>query len=331
MHVACGEASIPTSSKTVLGIGLKLTATAFFSVMLALGKAYSTYPVAQLVFFRSAFALVPLMIWLLLRGDFPRALYTSRPGGHLVRSVAGIGSMFCMFASYALLPLADATAIGYAAPLMIVVLAGLLLGERITAFRWGAVFIGFCGVLVMLSDHLTGSIGSGVMSDRGAIGAMIAFVGAMLVAIAMIQTRRLTMSEDTGAITFYFQATCTVAGALILFAAAHWPSSWLLAALIQPQAWVWPTLQDWGPLILIGFCGGIGQIFMTQGYRYTDASILAVFDYSSLLFAIVMGFFFFGDVPSEVVVGGAAVVICAGLAVLWQERRMGKNAGMGKS
>lgn len=293
--------------------------------MLALGKAYSTYPVAQIVFFRAAFALVPLMIWLLLRGDFPRALYTSRPGGHLLRSVAGIGSMFCMFASYALLPLADATAIGYAAPLMIVVLAGLLLGERITAFRWAAVLVGFCGVLVMLWDHLAGGIGPGLASDRGAVGALIAFAGAMLVAVAMIQTRRLTMSEDTGAITFYFQATTTVAGVVTLIAAAYWPSHWPLATLIQPQAWIWPTAQDWGPLILIGFCGGIGQIFMTQGYRFADASILAVFDYSSLLFAIVIGLVFFGDAPSQLVLVGAAVVICAGVAVLWQERRMGKS------
>ncbi|MDT2021044.1 DMT family transporter [Methylocella sp. CPCC 101449] len=303
---------------------MKLAATAFFSVMFVLAKSYGTYPAAQLVFFRSAFALVPLMIWLLLRGDFPRALYTSRFGGHLVRSVAGIGSLFCSFIAYSLLPLADATAIGYAAPLMIVVLAGLLLGERITVFRWGAVVVGFCGVLVMLSDHLT----AGIVSDKGAIGAMVAFVGAMLVSIAMIQTRRLTMSEDTGAITFYFQATTTVAGVLVLVAAACWPSNWPLAVLIQPQAWVWPTLQDWGPLILIGICGGIGQIFMTQGYRFTDASILAVFDYSSLLFAIVLGFLIFGDVPSHVMLAGAAVVISAGLAVLWHERRrMGKKDG----
>src|SRR5689334_23030379 len=103
-----------------------------FSVMLALGKAYSNYPTAQLVFFRSAFALVPLVIWLVMRGDFPRALYTKRPGGHLVRSLAGIGSMFCLFASYGLLPIADVTAIGYVAPLMIVPLAGIFLKEKIS-------------------------------------------------------------------------------------------------------------------------------------------------------------------------------------------------------
>lgn len=313
--------SIQASSRTGLGIGLKLTATAFFSVMLGLGKAYSDYPVAQLVFFRSAFALVPLMVWLLMRGDFPRALYTSRLGGHLVRSFAGIGSMFCMFASYALLPLADATAIGYAAPLMIVVLAGIFLGERITLFRWAAILVGFAGVLVMLWDHLS----AGISGDRGAVGAIIAFVGAMLVAVAMVQTRRLTMSEDTGAITFYFQFTTTVFGALVLIAAGFWGAEWPLATLVRPQAWIWPAPGDWLPLILIGFCGGIGQIFMTQGYRFADASILAVFDYSSLLFAIAIGVVFFGDVPSQIVLVGAAVVIAAGLAVLWQERRMAKS------
>jgi drug/metabolite transporter (DMT)-like permease len=290
-----------------------------FSVMLALGKAYSNYPVAELVFFRSAFALVPLVIWLVMRGDFPRALHTSRPGGHLIRSFAGIGSMFCLFASYGLLPIADVTAIGYVAPLMIVPLAGIFLSEKISAFRWGAVIVGFLGVLIILGEHL---MASGEGPERSATGATLAFTGAVLVSFAMIQTRRLTMTEDTGAITFYFQATTTTASVLLLIAAVFWPYTWVLGEFLSSQAWVWPRAQDWLPLILIGVFGGVGQIFMTQGYRFADASILAVFDYSSLLFAVAIGLAFFGETPSHAVIAGALLVVAAGLAVALHENRL---------
>ena len=306
-------------STVLLGVGLKLTATFFFSLMLALGKAYSEYPVAQLVFFRSFFALAPLMLWLLLRGDFPRALRTRRLGGHLFRSIAGIGSMFCLFASYAMLPLADATALGYAAPLMIAILAAYFLGERMTPLRWGAVAMGFVGVLVMLGEHIGAH--DPAAPARSAMGAGLALLGAALVSVAMVQTRRLTKTEDTGAITFYFQTTTTLASAGLLLLAALWPGDWPGAAGLGAQAWVAPRAQDWAPLIAIGLLGGVGQIFMTQGYRFADASILAVFDYSSLLFAVAIGYAAFGEAPSARVLLGAAIVIAAGLAVALQERR----------
>ena len=291
-------------------------------MMLTLGKAYSMYPVAQIVFFRSAFALIPVLIWLLLRGDFPRALRTKRFGGHLFRSLAGVGSMFCIFTAYALLPLADATAIGYASPLMIVVLASVFLGEKMTALRWGAVCVGFIGVLLMLWEHL-GQGGGAQAADhpRSAAGAMFMLAAAFLIAIAMLQTRRLTRTEDTGAITFYFQSTTTVASGLVIVAAALWPGSGALASLVQAQAWVAPAVADWAPLVAIGLLGGVGQILMTQGYRYADASVLATFDYSSLLFAVAIGFVIFGDVPTTAVLVGAVIVISAGLAVVWQESR----------
>jgi drug/metabolite transporter (DMT)-like permease len=306
------------------GVGCKLTATFFFSLMLALGKAYSDYPVAQLVFFRSFFALAPLMAWLLLRGDFPRALKTRRLGGHLFRSAAGVGSMFCLFASYGMLPLADATALGYAAPLMIAILAAYVLGERMTPLRWGAVATGFVGVLVMLGEHVGAH--DPAAPARSALGAGLALLGAALVAVAMVQTRRLTKTEDTGAITFYFQTTTTLASGLFLVVAAMWPADWPWAAGLGAQAWAPPQPQDWAPLIAIGLLGGVGQIFMTQGYRFADASILAVFDYSSLLFAVAIGFLAFGEAPSARVLLGAAIVIAAGLAVALQERRKGRPA-----
>lgn len=300
----------------LVGISAKILSTLLFSGMLALVKYYSAYPIAELVFFRSAFALVVLVIWLLMRGDFPRALYTNWLSGHLVRSMAGVGSMFLMFAAYGLLPLADVTAIGYAAPLLIVVFAALLLREQVNALRWASVCIGFVGVLVILSEHL----GAGLHSAN-AIGALCAFGGAALVSIAMIQTRRLTRTEDTGAIVFYFQGTTTLASLLVILLAEIWPVEWWLGSAMRSQAWVWPETNHWWPLICTGLLGGAGQIFMTQSYRLADASIVACFDYTSMIWALVLGLLMFGEVPAPIALIGAAIIVCGGLMAIFSERR----------
>lgn len=302
------------------GVAFKILSTLFFSGMLALVKYYSAYPVAELVFFRSSFALIPLVFWLLSRGDFPRALHTRWLGGHLVRSLAGVGSMSLMFAAYGFLPLADVTAIGYAGPLLIVVFSALLLGEKVTGSRWAAVMIGFSGVIVMLWEHL------GRHADaRASIGALCAFFAAVLVSIAMIQTRRLTKTEDTGAIVFYFQTSTTLASVLVMLAAQVWPDAAPFAAIIQAQAWVSPTAADWPPLIALGLLGGVGQIFMTQSYRFADASIIACFDYTSMIWALVIGLLFFSEAPRGIALVGAAIIVFGGLLAIHAERAARKR------
>lgn len=300
------------------GIVLKILAVFLFTIMLALGKGYSHYPLTVIIFFRSFFALVVLVIWLGWRGAFPRALYTKRLPAHLVRSLAGIGSMFFIFASYGLLPLADATAIGYVQPLLVALLAAIILREAITPLRILAIIAGFAGVTIMLWDNLSGA--AAFDADRP-LGAFCALMGALLVAVAFIQIRRLTLTEDTGAIAFYFQFTTTVAAVLGLAAAVVWPQDAPLAALMRSQTWVWPAGTDWIGLVAIGVLGGAGQILMTQGFRYADASILAVFDYTSLIWAVLIGFAVFGELPTFYVLAGAAIVIASGLAVVWEESR----------
>ena len=299
----------------LVGITAKITSTLLFAGMLALVKYYSAYPVAELVFFRSSFALIPLMFWLLARGDFPRSLHTKNLGGHLVRSLAGVGSMSLMFAAYGFLPLADVTAIGYAGPLLIVVFSALLLRETVTGSRWAAVMIGFAGVLVMLWEHLGRHADS-----RASTGALCAFFAAVLVSIAMIQTRRLTRTEDTGAIVFYFQTSTTLASLFIMLAAEAWPDTAPFAGTIQSQAGVWPTLTDWWPLVALGLLGGIGQIFMTQSYRFADASIIACFDYTSMIWALAIGLLFFHESPNDIALVGAAIIASGGLLAIYAER-----------
>ncbi len=150
-------------------------------------------------------------------------------------------------------------------------------------------------------------------------------MGAVLVAVAFIQIRRLTLTEDTGAIAFYFQATTTLAALAGLAAAVLWPSSAPFADVIHAQAWVWPKGYHWFPLVMIGVLGGAGQILMTQGFRYADASILAVFDYSSLVWAVLIGLVIFAEIPSAYVMAGASIVITAGLLVVMEENRLRKR------
>ena len=137
----------------LLGVLLKVLSTIAFAAMATQIKLLSErYPTGEVAFFRSAFALIPVLIWAGWRGLLPSVFITPRIGGHLLRSIAGATSMFFGFSALARLPLSDATAIGYAAPLMTVVLAAVLLKEPVRIYRWAAVVVGFLGVLVMLSD-----------------------------------------------------------------------------------------------------------------------------------------------------------------------------------
>lgn len=301
------------------GVALKVAATFVFAIMSALIKiASARFPVAEVVLFRSAFALVVLVAWLASRGEFPRALHTKRPLGHVGRSLAGTGGMFSAFIVLSLLPLADATAFAFVTPLMIVPLAAILLQEEVAAYRWTAVGLGFIGVLIMLSDHL----GEGMASStsRSAIGVAVALAGACFSAVAMIQTRRLTQSEPTGAIVFYFSSLTALFSLIVLVAAALWPTGAPGASLIAGQAFAPMTVWQFAMLAAIGTLGGMGQILMTHSYRFADASIIAAFDYVAMIWAAALGYLLFAETPTPRIVLGACVVAGAGIFVLWRER-----------
>ena len=299
------------------GVALKVAATFVFAVMSALVKlAAARFPVSEIVMFRSLFALLVLIGWLRSRGEFPGALATRRPFGHIGRSLAGTGGMYSSFAALGLLPLADATAFTFATPLMIVPLAAILLGEAVRPYRWGAVAAGFVGVVIMLSDHL------GAQSATRAAGSTVALAGAGFAAVAMIQTRRLTQSEPTGAIVFYFSSVTSSVAALALVAAAIWPQGlW-----IGTQQFVVPEPREALALAAIGGLGGAGQILMTHSYRYADASVIAAFDYVAMIWASLLGFALFSEVPTARVLAGAALVASAGVYVVWRVRRIERAA-----
>jgi drug/metabolite transporter (DMT)-like permease len=287
-------------------IAIKLASVLLLSLMSALIRAAGAkFPVGEIVFFRSAFAILPVVIIYAARGHLLAAISTARPFGHLGRGVMGITSMFLNFAALARLPLMDATAISFAAPLITVVLAALLLSEHVRAYRWTAVSLGFLGVLVMLWPYLDigGLFYAGEARTVGAICAMIAcFTNAGTV----IQTRRLTDSETTSAIVFYFSLICALAGLVTL-----------------PFGWVMPSWIELTGLVMIGVLGGLSHLMLTESYRYAPASVVAPFDYTAMIWAFLFGFALFGELPSVFVFVGAAIVVASGLFVIWRERRLG--------
>jgi drug/metabolite transporter (DMT)-like permease len=287
-------------------IAIKLASVLLLSLMSALIRAAGAkFPVGEIVFFRSAFAILPVVIIYAARGHLLAAISTARPFGHLGRGVMGIMSMFLNFAALARLPLMDATAISFAAPLMTVVLAALMLNEHVRAYRWSAVSLGFLGVLVMLWPYLDigGMFYAGEARTVGAICAMIAcFTNAGTV----IQTRRLTDSETTSAIVFYFSLICALAGLVTL-----------------PFGWVMPSWIELTGLVMIGVLGGLSHLMLTESYRYAPASVVAPFDYTAMIWAFLFGFALFGELPSAFVFVGAAIVVASGLFIIWRERRLG--------
>jgi drug/metabolite transporter (DMT)-like permease len=262
------------------------------------------YPVGQIVFFRSAFAIIPVVLIYAWRNELAAAVGTSRPFGHLGRGVISIGGMFLNFAALARLPIVDATAISFAAPLITVAMAAIFLKERVRIYRWSAVVVGFIGILVMLAPYL--DVKQHAVAAASTLGLAFAITAAFCNAGSVIQTRRLTETETTSSIVFYFSLICALAGL------ATWPLGWL-----SPS---WPELAA---LVTIGLFGGVAHILLTESYRLAPASLVAPFDYTAMLWAFVLGYVFFHEVPTVHVFIGAAIIAAAGLFVIWRERALG--------
>ena len=287
------------------GIALKIGSVLIFIVMSALIKATADrVPAGEAVFFRSFFAMPVILVWLIWRRELRVGLRAAKPMGHVWRGLVGTLAMGLGFAGLAYLPLPEVTALGYAAPLMTVIFAAMFLGEEVRAFRISAVILGLVGVLIVLSPRL--SVLSGGMGHREAFGAVLVLGGAVFAGLAQVFIRKLVMTEATAAIVFYFSLTAT-----------------LLSFVTLPFGWVWPTAPEAALLIGAGLLGGVAQILLTSSYRHADASLVAPFDYASMIFALAIGYLVFDEVPTLVMMAGASLVVGAGILIIWRERRLG--------
>ncbi len=288
------------------GIALKLVSILLFTMMAACIKfGREVVPPGEAVFFRSFFALPPILIYAWWRGRLVDAFRVNDRFAHFNRGLIGVTAMGCGFAALGLLPLPEVIAIGYAAPLIATALAAIMLGETVRAFRWTAVLVGLVGVLVMVWPRLT-LLGRGDVTDGEALGAWLALMGAALAAVAAIHIRRLTRTESTLAIVFWFTVTCTVASLSTL-----------------PFGWVMPDTLPLVLLVTAGLLGGLGQMTMTESYRHADASTLAPLEYSSMVYGLAIGYVIFAEVPGWSVLVGATIVIAAGILIIWRERDLG--------
>lgn len=277
-----------------LGIILMLATVFLFAIMNTMIKELSAeYPLNQIVFFRSAFALVPAGLAVALAPAGLGELRTARPWAHLWRGMFGATAMFLSFLSFALLPLGEAVALNFAAPLFLTALSVPLLAEKVGVHRWSAVAVGFVGVLVMVRP------GAEVLN----LGALVALASAFFQALAMIMLRQLGRTENPNATVVYFTLLTTV-----------------VCGVTLPFWWRTPAdLHDLTLLIGTGLFGGAAQLLLTRAYTAAPASVIAPFNYTSILWAALFGWILWGEVPTTHVVAGAMVVAASGLYILYRE------------
>lgn len=290
------------------GIALKVVSIFFFITMMICLKATSdTIPAGEAVFFRSFFALPSILIWIWWIGELRQAPKTANPFAHIHRAAVGTIAMGFNFGALAFLPLPEVTAIGYAAPLLTVVFAAILLKEKVRAIRIACVLLGLTGVLIILWPRLS----FGASSDAGAmqaIGAGMVVISAVFAALAQVQIRKMVQTERTSSVVFYFTTISTV-----------------LALFTLPWGWAMPTPSEAMLLILAGLCGGVGQILLTESYRWADASLVAPFEYGSMVLALAAGYVFFQDVPNGWMLVGGALVMLAGILLILRESQLGSK------
>ncbi len=285
-----------------------------FVAMSSLIKAAGPLPAGQIVFYRSFFAIFPILFFLGFRHELHTALATKRPFGHVARGLIGVCSMALTFFALTRLPLPDAITLNYAQPLLVVVFSSIFLGEAIRIYRWSAVAVGMVGVVIIAWPELTLLSSGSALGEEEVIGVMAALAGACSSAVAAILVRNLVHSERTATIVLWFSLMAS-----------------LLSLLSLPFGWQALSLQQHVLLISAGFCGGFGQIMMTSAYRHAEVSVVAPFEYVSMVVAIVVGYLAFGDIPTLYMLVGGLIVVGAGLFIILRERQLGlERAGVRK-
>ncbi len=275
------------------GIYLKMTALVLFCTMDAMVKALGgTYGSFQLMLFRSAIALIPVSVLIWQAGGL-KIVKANRPWLQAARVAVGFGSLLGFFYVFPRMPLVDAYAISFAAPLFMVALSVPLLGEPVGWRRWTAVAVGFVGVLIMLDPW-------GMEFHPISL---ILLAATFCYALSTILVRLLSRHDHDVVTLFWF---AFVSSGLSLVGAI-------------PE-WKWPPAMDWLWLIVLGLLGGFAQILITRAWRLAPAAVLAPFDYTSIVLAVLFGYLWFQEEPSWTVWYGLPLVIGSGLYILHRER-----------
>jgi len=293
-------------SNPLKAIAYKVVSVAIFVGMSSFIKAAGPLPTGQVVFFRSCFAMLPILLFLGIRGELAWAFRTKRPLSHVARGLVGVSSMGLGFFALARLPLPESITLNYAQPLLVVVFSALFLGETIRVYRWTAVVVGLVGVLIISWPNLTLFSGQGALGTEQAIGVAAALTAAAISAVALLLVRSLVYTEKTGTIVLWFSMTATI-----------------MSLMTFPFGWTMLTPQQAVFLVSAGICGGVAQILMTEGYRHAEVSTVAPFEYTSMILGIIVGYLAFGDLPTIHMLVGGVIVVGAGLFIIMREHQLG--------
>jgi drug/metabolite transporter (DMT)-like permease len=283
-------------SARLAGIGLMLLAICMFSFSDALGKfIVATYSVGQLLLLRAVASLVLLApsIWR-RRAEF---LALGRPWLHLVRVLLSTLDAAAFFLATAYLPLADVITYYLATPIFVTALSAAALRERVGWRRWSAVVIGFCGVLLALRPS----------AQTVSPPAMIALVGSMAFAVQLMITRALRATPD------------------IVLAATQFGGTLGFGILVAPFGWIAPGWDSLGLFIASGVIAVCALLCVNRSLKLASASAVAPYQYSMIVWAVLFGYFVFGDVPAMTTIAGVSIIIGAGLYIFLRERALGRG------
>ena len=293
----------PAEQRPLAGIALRLLTALLLAVMFALVKLASTrgVNVIESLFYRQCGSAL-CATGLVAVGPGFASLRTQRVWAHVGRMALGLGAMGLNFLAFILLPLAEATTIGFSVPIFSVILAALVLDEPTGRWRWGAVATGFAGVLLIVQP------GSG---DVPLLGASVALVAALLTASVTIVIRRLGKTERAATTVFWFAVSSLVplGMGMLLFGRSHDRSTWLILAGLA-------------------LAGGLAQLTLTGALRLAPVALVMPMDYTSLLWALLLGSWIFGELPTSWIWIGAPIIIASGLVIVWREHRLHRRAAL---
>ena len=278
-------------SKNQLGFFYMFISVCAFSVMDVIVKWSDEYPVGEVLFFRGFCGIIPIL-FLIPKDRYLDFYKTNRPFLHLKRCLAGLIALISIFIALRNLPLATVVSISFAAPIFTTIFSIFLLKEKVGFYRWLAVIVGFIGIIVITEPGFSSL-------NIYYLYPIIFCLGLSYVAIAI---RQLSTSEPVWLISLYFSVAIT-----------------LLSFLTIPYGWVMPSLNDLVILSLVGIFGGVANLWLSQSYKYSEVSLVTPLKYLALVFAIIFGYFIWGEVPTIKTLLGAALVIISSIIIFRRE------------
>jgi drug/metabolite transporter (DMT)-like permease len=288
--------------RPLLALGIRLAAAFALATMGMLVKLAGTRGahLVELIFWRQLLTLILLGAGMALAGRLA-LLKTQRLPAHARRAASGLIGMIFTYGAVLLLPLAEATTLGFTAPVFAVLIAMILFRERIGPYRWGAVAMGFAGVVVVMQPF------AAVHEGVTLAGITVGLVAPFMVALISFQLQDLNTTENPWSIVFWFAALTTPVAALALpfVAAAHDPLTWAL-------------------ILGMGVIGAAAQMLLTTSLRFGSAAVILLMDYTALLWASFYGYFIFDRAAPASLWLGAPLIIGAGLLIAWRERQLAK-------